>query len=533
MSNKKSIRKIAGVMVAVIITWAAIFSSIGYANGSKLNMSFIYFGNSSYYTRQVKKTNNSLQVISPNYFNLSKDGGLLLTNAIDSKFVKEMHDKNVKVIPFLSNHWNRELGRNALENKEELAKDIYEMIEKYNLDGVNIDIENLTEKDRDDYTEFVKLINEKLPESKTLSISVAPNPYGVSSGWQGSYDYEKLSKYSDYLVIMTYDESYPGGPEGPVASLGFVENSILNALTQVPKDKIVLGIPFFGRFWDENGNVKGRGISLKKVNELIEKYDSEILYDETKQSPKVIIEIDKDDEIYMSGKRLEPEKYNIWYENDESIKRKLRLVQKYDLKGSASWSLGQENESVWDYYSLWLNGQYFKDIQNHWAGEQILNMELRGWMKGTSNITFSPHKTLTRAQGAVILVRALGLEEKAYDLSSFRDVGEAYWAKNEIEIAAKHGIAYGYEDGSYRPEQSITREEMAVMVGRILKDLKDISANEPLYNDVEKNRWSFEIISRMTNNGVFNGFEDNTFRPTENITRAQMAALMDRIADDI
>jgi len=195
--------------------------------------------------------------------------------------------------------------------------------------------------------------------------------------------------------------------------------------------------------------------------------------------------------------------------------------------------LGQENERVWDYYSLWLNGKYFSDIQNHWAAEAIINMESKGWMNGTSSTAFSPDTTLTRAQGAVILVRVLRLKGKTYDSPHFRDVGEGYWAKNEIEIAAIHGLVKGYEDGSYRPEHPITREEMAVMLGRVLTDLKDISETEHYYKDMEKNRWSFKMISKMTSNGIFKGFEDNTFRPTGNMTRAQMAKLMDRIADDL
>lgn len=533
MSKKKLLKKIIAVGGAIIITSTSMLPSTVFAKTSRLNMSFIYFGNSSYYSTQVEKTNNSLQVISPNYFNLDENGDLLVTDAIDAEFINEMHGRNVQVIPFLSNHWDRELGRLALEKREKLADEICKMIEKYNLDGVNIDLENLNEKDRDSYTEFVKLISNKLPEEKILSISVAPNPYGADSGWQGSYDYEALSKYSDYLVVMTYDESYPGGPEGPVASLNFVEKSIINALEDVPKEKIVLGIPFFGRFWDESGEIKGYGISLKKVNELIMKYDSKIVYDETKQCPKVIMTISEDDNVYLSGKKLNPGKYTIWYENDESIKSKLRLVQKYDIKGTASWSLGQEDKSIWDYYSLWLNGQYFNDIQSHWAKESILSMEAKGWMKGTSDISFSPNDSLTRAQGATILVRALGLSEKNEVVTSFTDVANNHWAKKEIEIASQYGIVTGYEDGSYRPDKPISREEMAVMLDRILSNLNDNRVKGLNYDDVNNDRWSSKAISKMTYNGVFNGFQDNTFRPTENITRGQMAALMDRIVDDI
>lgn len=155
-----------------------------------------------------------------------------------------MQNRGIKVVPFLSNHWDREKGIKALANRHSLSDQIVSSIVMYNLDGVNVDIENVTHLQREYYTDFVRLLREKMPEGKTLAVAVAPNPYGITTGWHGSYDYKSLAKYSDYLMIMAYDESYPGGPAGPVASYDFVEATIIKALTEVPKDKIVLGIPF-------------------------------------------------------------------------------------------------------------------------------------------------------------------------------------------------------------------------------------------------------------------------------------------------
>jgi len=208
----------------------------------KLSMSYLYFGNSSSYIEKIDQSGNSLQTVSPSYFDLNEDGSL--KNNIDPKFVSEMKKRNIKIVPFLSNHWNREIGRAALSNKEGLVDELVAAINQYQLDGVHVDIENLTEGDRTEYVELMRLLWDKLSDEKEVSIAVAANPNGINKGWQGSYDYKELAKYSDYLMIMAYDESYYGSAPGPVASLTFVEKSVQYALKNVPADKIVLGIPF-------------------------------------------------------------------------------------------------------------------------------------------------------------------------------------------------------------------------------------------------------------------------------------------------
>lgn len=346
--------KINAVRIAVagILVSSVAFSTLSiYADAAtRYTMSFLYAGTVSQQIGYVDNTQKSLDVASPSNFDLNDDGSLILNN-VSKTLVDSLHARNVKVVPFLSNHWDRAKGVNALKNKEKLSTDIANAIATYNLDGVNVDIENVTHTERDAYTELVRLLRQKIPANKEVSVSVAANPYGWNNGWQGSYDYAALGKVSDHLMIMTYDEHYEGGDAGPVASNDFVENSIKYALQYVPASKIVLGIPFFGRVWSDSG-FNGQGIAISRVDEFQKNYNGKITYDKKSESPKLEFTVSKtDNNVKIVNKALTAGKYTIWYENDQSIKNKLSFVSKYDLKGSGSWSLGNENKSIWDFYS--------------------------------------------------------------------------------------------------------------------------------------------------------------------------------------
>ncbi len=108
------------------------------------NMTYLYFGNTTTYISQIDQTYGNINHVSPSYFDLNTDGSLKITSQFDPTFVKEMHNRGIKVVPFLSNHWDRSLGRAALANREELADQIAKFIVDNNLDGVQVDIENVS-----------------------------------------------------------------------------------------------------------------------------------------------------------------------------------------------------------------------------------------------------------------------------------------------------------------------------------------------------------------------------------------------------
>ena len=125
-------------MTAFVLMASSTKAIVGIAaETDKFNMSYIYFGSTSKYTYYVNRTNGSLDVISPSYFDLNDNGTLKLTKAVSTDFINEMHKIGVKVVPFLSNHWDRNKGIKALENRVTLAQQIADAVKKYNLDGVN------------------------------------------------------------------------------------------------------------------------------------------------------------------------------------------------------------------------------------------------------------------------------------------------------------------------------------------------------------------------------------------------------------
>ncbi|WP_017755171.1 stalk domain-containing protein [Calidifontibacillus oryziterrae] len=354
-------------LLFALILFVTLLSPIQTKNvhaNERINFSYIYSVSKNDYVKHVDQANNTINIIAPNYFDLSKHGDLIITENFDAAFIKEMKKRNIKVVPFLSNHWDKEAGINALKNKDTLTTKIVEQILKHNLDGINIDIEGLSHSERDAFSEFVKTLKSKMPADKELSLAVAANPKGSKTGWHGSYDYNKLADHADYLIIMAYDESYRGGKPGPVASIEFVEKSIQYAIDEgVSADKLVLGIPFYGRIWklediETNSGVVGDGIWMNKTFSFIENYRGTTELVEKKGSLVARVTITENDppyQLFSWKPAFTPGHYEVWFDNEQTIQKKLELVNKYNLKGTANWSLGQEAPTIWASYKTWLN----------------------------------------------------------------------------------------------------------------------------------------------------------------------------------
>ena len=518
-------RAIALKTICVLLLISIIVLNFSTKSEARFSMSYLY-GNYDYISL-VERTNGALNEVSPSYFDLNADGSLKL-NKVDSNLVNKMHEKGITVVPFLSNHWDRSKGRNALRNADKLVNSIVTAINKYNLDGVNVDLENLTETDRSLYVKLVKKLREKIPSDKVVAVAVAPNPYSWNTGWQGSYDYAELAKYADYLMLMAYDEHYEGGEAGSVASIDFVEKSIKYALKYVDNEKLVLGIPFYGRYWQSGADVGGYGVTNTKIEEIVKNYNSVVTFDKETATVKATVTI-KSGDLYpvINGRALKAGKYTFWYENEESISKKLELINKYDLKGCGSWSLGQENADTWEYYANVLNkdsDEFYDVTEKHWAYDAIYYAKEKAWVQGRSENRFEPNGELTRAEFATILCRVLG-----YDLTGvsnyYSDV-KGHWASNSINILSQAKLMNGYESGLFMPDKAITREEVAKVLYYLMGDSVDATGNA--FVDVSNTRWSYQYINKLSGLGIVNGYDTGEFKPEKSISRAEFVTILKR-----
>lgn len=164
----------------------------------RFNMSYIFFGSPATYINQVNQTKGSLHVVSPNYFDIDQNGELIVHEwRIDTSFIQEMHRQGIKVVPFLANHWDRDpnpnnpndkgnfSGRRGLGNRDKLARDIAAEIRKWNLDGVNVDIEGVGRTGtldgvqrnyRDEHTDLLRLLRASIPMGKKFLLPLLQTP---------------------------------------------------------------------------------------------------------------------------------------------------------------------------------------------------------------------------------------------------------------------------------------------------------------------------------------------------------------------
>ncbi len=151
--------------------------------------------------------------------------------------------------------------------------------------------------------------------------------------------------------------------------------------------------------------------------------------------------------------------------------------------------------------------------------------ESRPYIKGYADGTFKPNGTITRAEAAAIIARLSGIDEnKAYE-SKFGDVQSDKWYANYINFAAQKGYITGYADGTFKPDNTITRAEMAVIAG---KYIGITPGHHPEFSDVKFDFWAGEYIDAMSLKGLIKGYSDGTFKPNNTITRAEAVTIINR-----
>ena len=161
---------------------------------------------------------------------------------------------------------------------------------------------------------------------------------------------------------------------------------------------------------------------------------------------------------------------------------------------------------------------------------EVLNKEIHfNYVIGYTDGTIRPSNNISRAEVATIFFRLLTDEARTqYDktTSSFSDIKDGVWCCRAVSTLTNMGIIKGYTDGSFQPNKSITRAELATIIARFAK----LDVNTKTFSDIN-GHWAQKNIELAAGNGWINGYEDGTFRPNNNITRAETFAMINRVLD--
>ncbi|MGB4657475.1 MAG: S-layer homology domain-containing protein, partial [Bacillota bacterium] len=177
-----------------------------------------------------------------------------------------------------------------------------------------------------------------------------------------------------------------------------------------------------------------------------------------------------------------------------------------------------------------LLAQALSDVGEHWAKEAINLWTARGIVKGYEDGTFGPDRFITRAEFAALLNRTFGFT--TVSPKEFPDVSDTAWYAEEVAKAAGAGYMEGYEDGSFRPDNNITRQEAALVFARIY-NLEQIDESYDFSDFDSIPDWSRKAVVAVAKAGLMQGYPDGSFGPARNITRAETVSVLDRLVAEI
>jgi hypothetical protein len=168
----------------------------------------------------------------------------------------------------------------------------------------------------------------------------------------------------------------------------------------------------------------------------------------------------------------------------------------------------------------------FTDLPDtSWAYSYVANLYCRNVVSGFSDGTFRPNADVTRGQFTKMLVLSFELTWQVPDRATFSDVplGSTYSAF--VETAVKQGIASGYPDGTFRPNSPVTRGQAVKMIS-VAHGWAQAYPPVATFTDIPAGHWAFGYVEAAFRQGIINGYEDGTFRPQNGITRAQVAKVL-------
>lgn len=283
-------------------------------------------------------------------YHVNSDGSLNLINdndLIDTS--KSFNTTPIMVITNIgmNNRFDSDLVHIILNNESiqnQLINNIINIMQEKNYNGLNVDFEYIYPEDKDAYIVFLNKVNGEIKKyNYLLSVSVAPKISDTQMGLlYEAHDYQRIGEIADHVILMTYEWGYSGGPARAVAPIDLIQKVLDYAVTRIPPNKILMGIPNYGYDWKLPYMVGNLAMSIGNYEavDIARKYNQSISYSYKDQAP------------YFNYFDQDATKHEVWFEDARSIQAKLELVVKYNLGGVSYWTINRpfpQNYLVLDY----------------------------------------------------------------------------------------------------------------------------------------------------------------------------------------
>lgn len=300
---------------------------------------------SPYLEQSARKSAPYLTYLAPFSYQIQRDGSLkapLLNNF--QQIARENGATLMMVVTNLEGgQFSNELGKIILTNEEvqnRLLDNIIATAKEVGFSDVHFDMEFLPPENREDYNKFLRKAKTRLSrEGFMMSTALAPKTSAQQVGeWYEAHDYKAHGEIADFVVLMTYEWGYSGGPPMAVSPIGPVRKVVEYALTEMPANKIMLGQNLYGYDWTlpyVPGGQYARAVSPQQAIEIARANNVLILYDYVAQAP------------YFNYTDINGKEHEVWFEDARSIQTKFNLIKELRLRGISYWKLGIDFPQNW------------------------------------------------------------------------------------------------------------------------------------------------------------------------------------------
>jgi len=286
-----------------------------------------------------------LTYLAPFSFRIQRNG--TLKEPPLNNFPSIARANNVTLMMVITNiendQFSDELGTIILNNEDiqnRFLQNIVTTAKKYGFRDIHFDMEYLRPADREAYNAFLRKAKQRFQqEGWLMSTALAPKTSATQKGrWYEAHDYRAHGQIVDFVVIMTYEWGYSGGPPLPVSPIGPVRKVLEYAITEIPASKIMMGQNLYGYDWTlpyVPGGKYAQAISPQQAIQLASRYNVSIEYDRNAQAPHFRYRDENGNE------------HEVWFEDARSIQAKFDLVKELGVRGVSYWKLGLDFPQNW------------------------------------------------------------------------------------------------------------------------------------------------------------------------------------------
>lgn len=291
---------------------------------------------------QVEKAAPLLTYMMPFAYEILRDGSLTAMNwgALPDVGKKHQVEAAIVLTNIENGAFNDTLAHTIFTNPQVKQKVFEEAVAQAKLKGtehIHTDFEYIGKEDRENYVLFLKELKE-FAKGFTISCSLAPKTSSDQKGkWYEGFDYKALGEVADFVVVMTYDWGYSGGPPMAISPIGPVRKVLEYAKSEIDSHKILMGQNLYGYDWTlpyKHGNPFAQAVSPQQAIQLAKERNAAIEYDPVAQAPFF--------HYWRDGKEHE-----VWFEDARSIQAKFKLLKELQLLGISYWHSGFDFPQNW------------------------------------------------------------------------------------------------------------------------------------------------------------------------------------------